>query len=115
VRQTFTGFDDAHVSDVLLVATELVSTAYDHDRRPHQIRLSHRSKPCRAGIEIVYNAPGPPKPWSSHGLGLAIIRHVTTTWGTDDLPGGVKTVWAEIPCAGSDLSPCVKTVGQLRG
>jgi anti-sigma regulatory factor (Ser/Thr protein kinase) len=98
-----------HVSDVLLVATELVSNDYDHGHGPRQLRMSHTPVPCRVRIEIDDNSPDHPvvprhQPVISvRGRGMLLVERLAECWGVEDqAETGGKTVWAVISCAVGD-------------
>jgi anti-sigma regulatory factor (Ser/Thr protein kinase) len=52
--------DDNHLGDVLLVATELVTNAYDHGNGPLQVRMSEKPDPCEVLIEVDDGVPEHP-------------------------------------------------------
>src|SRR5689334_18191428 len=58
--RTLARVDDTHLGDVLLVATELVTNAYDHGDGPLQVRMSHTPCPCRVRIEVDDSCPDHP-------------------------------------------------------
>ncbi|ADJ49543.1 ATPase [Amycolatopsis mediterranei S699] len=102
---------DAHLGDVLLVATELVTNAYDHGEGPLQVRMSHTPSPCRVRIEVDDNCPDHPQltvPSLERpgGRGMHIVDKLACSWGVAEHPAGSKTVWAEVSCGGSDAVPC---------
>ncbi|MDS0135904.1 MULTISPECIES: ATP-binding protein [unclassified Amycolatopsis] len=109
--RTLTQVDDAHLGDVLLVATELVTNAYDHSQGPLQIRMSHTPTPCRVRIEVDDSSPdqpvvAAPSPQRLGGRGMQIVDKLAETWGVLAHPAGGKTVWAEVSCAGLDAMSC---------
>jgi anti-sigma regulatory factor (Ser/Thr protein kinase) len=109
--RTLTEVDDAHLGDVLLVATELVTNAYDHGRGPSQVRMSYTARPCRVRIEVDDNSPEPPAITppraTGGGRGMHIVDKLASGWGVREPPmSGGKTVWAEISCDGVDAVPC---------
>ncbi|MEU7786257.1 ATP-binding protein [Amycolatopsis sp. NPDC049159] len=109
--RTLAQVDDAHLGDVLLVATELVTNAYDHGQGPLQIRMSHTAEPCRVRLEVDDSSPdlpvvAAPSRERLGGRGLQIVDKLADTWGVLAHPAGSKTVWAEVSCAGLDASPC---------
>jgi anti-sigma regulatory factor (Ser/Thr protein kinase) len=103
---------EAHLADVLLVATELVTNAYDHGHGPRQLRMSHTAAPCRVRIEIDDSNPTHPavvRPPTDAlgGRGMLLVEKLTERWGVEDLAQtGGKTVWAEISCDGSSRQAC---------
>lgn len=102
--------DDAHLSDVLIVATELVTNAYDHGRGPSEIRMRFTPEPCRVRVEVDDGCPdhpevAAPSPTTPGGRGMLIVEKLTAAWGVrDHRETGGKTVWAEVPCDGA--GPC---------
>ncbi|GHF94020.1 MULTISPECIES: ATP-binding protein [Amycolatopsis] len=113
--RTLTHVDDAHLGDVLLVATELVTNAYDHGEGPWQVRMSHTRVPCRVRIEVddgsrdrpVVATPSLDRPG---GRGMQIVEKLSDAWGVLEHPVG-KTVWAEVPCSGVDAAPRASSPG----
>ncbi|MFJ9779310.1 ATP-binding protein [Amycolatopsis sp. NPDC101161] len=113
--RTLARVDDAHLGDVLLVATELVTNAYDHGNGPLGVRMRHTPSPCRVWIEVDDNCPdhpvlAPPSPERLGGRGMYIVDKLACAWGVLDHPGGSKTVWAEVSCDGVDAVPCAATL-----
>ncbi|MEV6823742.1 ATP-binding protein [Amycolatopsis sp. NPDC051102] len=108
--------DDAHLGDVLLVATELVTNAYDHGDGPLQVRMSHTPSSCRVRIEVDDSCPdhpvlATPSLERPGGRGMHIVAKLARTWGVREHPGGSKTVWAEVSCDGIDAVPCAAMAG----
>jgi anti-sigma regulatory factor (Ser/Thr protein kinase) len=91
--------DRTLVSDVELIATELVTNAYLHGRPPAHFRLSYLADPARLRMEVTdAGATLPrmrhPNNYAEHGRGLLLVDAMSTAWGV--LIGDVgKTVWAE--------------------
>ncbi|MFI5589534.1 ATP-binding protein [Amycolatopsis sp. NPDC051758] len=112
--RTLTRVDDAHLGDVLLVATELVTNAYDHGRGPLRVGMSYTAASCQVRIEVedssrehpVIATPSPERPG---GRGMLIVDKLADRWGVLDHPAGSKTVWAEVSCTGLDATPCTET------
>jgi anti-sigma regulatory factor (Ser/Thr protein kinase) len=109
-----TALDDTHLADVLLVATELVTNAWDHGDGAVQVRMSHSARPCQVLIEVDDNSREHPvlvhgdnsRP---RGRGMFIVTQLATTWGVRDQPSaGSKTVWAHVSCDGGDRIPCAR-------
>lgn len=110
--RTLTELDDAHLIDVLTVATELVTNAYEHGQGPLEVRMSHTAVPCRVRIEVddsnlappVVEAPSPEVPG---GRGMRLVDKLAAEWGVRKHPvPGSKTVWAVVTCDGVDAIPC---------
>ncbi|WP_328452795.1 ATP-binding protein [Amycolatopsis sp. NBC_00438] len=110
--RTLTQVDDAHLGDVLLVATELVTNAYDHGQGPVQIRTSHTTAPCRVRIEVEDSSAehpviAAPSLKRAGGRGMRIVDKLAADWGVQEHPAnGGKTVWADVSCDGVDAVPC---------
>jgi anti-sigma regulatory factor (Ser/Thr protein kinase) len=110
-RTTLPHLGDDHIHAVVLVATELVTNAYEHGNGPTRIRLEHNRAPCWVRLEVDDRSPEPPVVGHSRldghrGRGLIIVDKLATTWGTRPGDDG-KTVWVEISChAGNDIPPC---------
>ena len=110
--RTLQAVDDAHLADVLLVATELVANAYDHGHGPLAVRMSHTPRPCRVRIEVDDNNPEHPMVRAAtstqpRGRGMAIVTKLAAAWGVHDHHATTsKTVWAEVACDGIDATPC---------
>ncbi len=103
---------DEHLGDVLLVATELVTNAYDHGRGPAEVRMSCTERPCRVRIEVDDHCPehpaiADPAVDTPGGRGMQIVAKLAASWGVRDHPGGGgKTVWAEVSCDRTGGTPC---------
>ncbi|OKI28677.1 hypothetical protein A6A25_30895 [Saccharothrix sp. CB00851] len=100
------GLGDAHLSDVLLVATELVANVYDHAPGPSRLRMRHSPQPCRVWIEVDDTSTEMPETGRSRlgehrGRGLTLIDAIAEDWGVRALPDEGKTVWALIDCDGT--------------
>jgi anti-sigma regulatory factor (Ser/Thr protein kinase) len=109
---TLTGIGDAHLGDVLMVVTELVTNAYEHGRGALEVRMGHARAPCRVRIEVddscldhpVVAAPSQTTPG---GRGMLMVEKLAVGWGVQEHRGtGGKTVWADVACDGDDAEPC---------
>ncbi|OLF18137.1 hypothetical protein BU204_08390 [Actinophytocola xanthii] len=102
---------DAHLNDVMMVAVELVTNAYDHGDGPRVIRMVHHRTPCWIEIEVDdFNVQAPALgrsrfgPEAHRGRGLVLVDRLSSAWGTREHgDGNGKTVWARISC---QESPC---------
>ncbi|WP_028810815.1 ATP-binding protein [Streptomyces flavidovirens] len=90
-----------HLSDIALVACELVTNAIRYGTAPgDSILVVLSAEPGRTRIEVhdpCRRRPRP-KPESEErqrGRGLSIVRVLAARWGVDDRPFG-KFVWAEL-------------------
>lgn len=89
------------VSDLQLVATELVTNAYVHGRPPVRFALTRPGSNGLLRIEVSDCGPALPQVrhpdlHTPHGRGLLLVAACSVRWGviTDAGPG--KTVWAEL-------------------
>ncbi|WP_236791446.1 ATP-binding protein [Amycolatopsis sp. GM8] len=87
------------VADVQLVATELVTNAFDHAGGAVGIRLAYEPARGRLIVEVDDPSDEPPKRRSAgvsafRGRGLVLVEGIATAWGCRARPGGGKTVWA---------------------
>jgi anti-sigma regulatory factor (Ser/Thr protein kinase) len=83
------------VADAQLVATELVTNAYDHGGGADRIRLSYAHG--RLLVEVDDGSHRPPvyRPDSrTRGRGLVLVDALAQEWGSRPRAGGGKTVWA---------------------
>lgn len=102
------GLDEDHLSDVLLVATELVSNVFDHAPGPALVRVFHRPDPCKVHVEVEDTSELPPVLGRSsiadtRGRGVAMVAVYSEDWGVRGCAEGGKTVWAVLAC---DSSTC---------
>ncbi|MFD0206335.1 MULTISPECIES: ATP-binding protein [Saccharothrix] len=102
--------DEDHLSDVLLVATELVSNVFDHAPGRAQVRVFHRLDPCRVYVEVDDTSQLPPVLGRSsiadtRGRGVAMVAVYSAEWGVRRLAEGGKTVWAVLACDSSACGP----------
>ncbi|MTD57216.1 ATPase [Amycolatopsis sp. RM579] len=87
------------ITDVQLVATELVTNAFDHAGGAVRVRLGY--EPGRMVVEVDDPSDEPPRrsaagPRALRGRGLMLVEGIATAWGTRTRPGGGKTVWATL-------------------
>ncbi|MEV5301181.1 ATP-binding protein [Amycolatopsis methanolica] len=101
-----------HLVAVQLIATELLTNAYEHAGGAHQLRLRRDREPCRIVIEVDDGSTVHPAvvreadPRAPGGRGLAIMDKLSDDWGSGPRPGGGKTVWATIDCTSYPWEPC---------
>jgi anti-sigma regulatory factor (Ser/Thr protein kinase) len=85
------------LGDVLLVATELVTNAYEHGLFPREIRMMRIGEPCAIRIEVDDASARLPVLGHStitptRGRGLIVVDRLSKDWGV--IPNIVgKTVW----------------------
>lgn len=101
---------DDHVFAVQLVATEVLTNAYDHAGGAHRIRLRRDGPSPEVLIEVDDGSPAPPvlgdgNPKSLRGRGLVLVDRLATGWGYRAAAGGGKTVWAVVDCSVPAWSP----------
>jgi anti-sigma regulatory factor (Ser/Thr protein kinase) len=87
------------MSDVQLVATELVTNAYDHAGGAVRVRLSYEPAVRRLLVEVDDATTDPPvrrepNPRAPRGRGLQLVEGLAKVWGCRLRPDGGKTVWA---------------------
>ena len=117
VRSSLGDWPDQVRADAELVVSELVTNALLHGDPPVTVRLS-----AAGTIRVEVSDAGPAVPIrlqqnteTMTGRGLAMVSALTSGWGVEALPGGGKTVWAELatgrrrpaeaPTAGSGEEP----------
>ncbi|TDV48752.1 ATP-binding protein [Actinophytocola oryzae] len=97
----------AHVMDVIQVADELTSNAYEHAGGPGVIHVTIRLAPCSVIVEVEDDDPAMPTMGRSRfgsracrGRGIQLVDRLSCSWGVRGPASGhgTKTVWAEIPC-----------------
>lgn len=86
------------VSDIEVVATELLTNAYLHGRPPAHFYL-FRIDSTRLRIEVVDGGTAMPQMMhpdisDEHGRGLLLVAGMSASWGVTATGAG-KTVWAE--------------------
>ncbi|QWZ09924.1 ATP-binding protein [Nocardioides panacis] len=85
--------------DVQVVVSELVTNAVRHARTPVTVTLHAFDLTLLLEVQdgsAVRPARGAaPDVLATHGRGLHIVGILSRDWGTDALPDGGKSVWAE--------------------
>ncbi|WP_184734190.1 ATP-binding protein [Streptomyces netropsis] len=95
------GIAPAHVADVQLVVSELVTNSFRYGTEPgDRVALTISASANRVRVEVHDPTRRRPrfKPESEErqrGRGMFIVEHLAEIWGVDDRPLG-KTVWAEL-------------------
>ncbi|WP_310970264.1 MULTISPECIES: ATP-binding protein [unclassified Amycolatopsis] len=113
--RTLTHVDDAHLGDVLLVATELVTNAYDHGQGPLASPDEPHSGAMPGADRGRRRQPGSARrrhavPRQTRWPRYANRGKLSDAWGVLENPVG-KTVWAEVPCSGVDAAPLASSPG----
>jgi serine phosphatase RsbU (regulator of sigma subunit)/anti-sigma regulatory factor (Ser/Thr protein kinase) len=90
--------------DAELIVAELVTNAVLHGRPPITVRLVEHELGSR--VEVVDHGPRPPvrirdAGQSMTGRGLALVAALSSEWGVQQVEGGGKVIWAEIPRDGA--------------
>ncbi|MFB9904115.1 ATP-binding protein [Allokutzneria oryzae] len=103
VRAALAGESDACLHAAELLATELVSNAYDHGGPPRRFSLRRFTEQRLVRIEVDDgDTVGVPHPGGSRlggnrGRGLILIDRLARHWGVITRAHS-KTVWAELSC-----------------
>ena len=110
ITTTLSDVDEDDRYDVLLVVSELVSNVLDHTQGPGRLRLLRTRARHEVVIEIDDSSPLEPVRGQSRlsdvrGRGIVMVDEVAKEWGTRALPGGGKTVYAKLRCAGAGPLP----------
>lgn len=89
----------AALPDVLLVLSELVTNALRHGSAPVRVRLT--VCPLAVAIAVEDGGGGTPSvvrrtPRDEGGRGLRLVERLASSWAWEPLPGGGKSVRAEI-------------------
>jgi anti-sigma regulatory factor (Ser/Thr protein kinase) len=100
ITSTLSDLSAEHLTDLVLVCSELVSNAYEHGRHPRRIALWHRPRTETVYIEVDdagQDLPDLRVPQSQEprGRGLVLVDRLSRAWGTRLRERG-KTVWAEM-------------------
>jgi anti-sigma regulatory factor (Ser/Thr protein kinase) len=100
----------ADLDDVIQVADELASNAYEHAGGACAIRLTHHRARCSVTVEVEDDDPATPTlgrsrhgPAACRGRGTVLVDQISRCWGVRRPAFGhnTKTVWAEIATADS--------------
>lgn len=85
------------VDDVELVVSELATNALTHAATPFRVSVARFDQVVL--LEVTDRSPAVPRrvrsgPLDTAGRGVFLVGRVSSDWGTRDLPGAGKTVWA---------------------
>ena len=91
--------------DVQLIASELVTNAYQHTPHADSIELELIGRRDSVRVSIADGSTIKPvirelDPASPTGRGLRLVRALSSRWGSDEHAGG-KRVWVEVEDAAS--------------
>lgn len=101
LRSRLAGAPESAVRDAELVATELVTNAYEHTAGVLSARLSHPADRRITRLEVddaspaLLPRPAPPNPGAPRGRGLLMVKAISLAWGVTRRPER-KTVWADL-------------------
>lgn len=90
------GLHEWQLDDVLLVASELVTNAFEHGECPQRMELSYFEGQLTlrvhdSGVQLPeLRAPSPAE---ARSRGLVLVQALSVEWGFERCPGG-KFVWA---------------------
>ncbi|MCS7478443.1 ATP-binding protein [Umezawaea endophytica] len=106
IRVMLAAEDPDCVEDVELLATELVSNAYDHGVQPLFARLWVPDQRKLVRMEVADADPshlpvlGLSRFGANRGRGLVMVDQLAQRWGSAVRSWG-KTIWAEVVCGHS--------------
>lgn len=88
------------VDDAMLIASELVTNAFQHTPRADSIEMELIGVPERVRISIADGSTIKPvikelDPATPTGRGLRLVQDLSSRWGYDEHEGG-KRVWVEL-------------------
>ncbi|GGN28824.1 ATPase [Lentzea pudingi] len=100
IADVLVGEDEDLVQDAALVATELVSNAYDHAAGPRTVRLE-----CKPHVRITVEDGSPERMpvmgrsrlGEDRGRGMILVQSIGRSWGVERR-AGAKAVWVELAC-----------------
>jgi anti-sigma regulatory factor (Ser/Thr protein kinase) len=81
-------------TDVLLLASELVTNAVVHVDADGPIELTAECRPDATWVEVSDHGPGFPSPPPDTGHGLQIVTAASNRWGI--VQDGATSVWFEV-------------------
>jgi anti-sigma regulatory factor (Ser/Thr protein kinase) len=103
-----------HLADVVQVADELATNAYEHGDGPHVIHVRHDRGACQTTVAVEDSNQSRLTLGESRfgetahrGRGLLLVDQIADAWGVHDSTADrrTKTVWARISCA---ANPCAR-------
>ena len=115
VRTTLAEWEmSAHVDDVVLIASELVTNAVLHARTPYRVTLKAPDLQV-VRVEVADDNPRPPvrtpdDQGATSGRGLHVVAGVATVWGVES-DGDGKVVWAEVGAREPEDPQCLDMRG----
>jgi two-component sensor histidine kinase len=95
------------VVDVIQVADELTSNAFEHAGGPSTIRVTHDHAASLVTVEVEDEHPAAPTlgrsrfgPGAHRGRGMVLINELSCSWGVRGPTADhhTKTVWARVSC-----------------
>lgn len=100
IATTLSDLNAEHLTDLMLVCSELVSNAYEHGLHPRRIALRRRLRTETVYVEVDDGGQDlpelrAPQPQELRGRGLVLVDRLSRAWGTRLRERG-KTVWAEM-------------------
>lgn len=115
VRSSLTACPPEVAADAELVVSELVTNASLHGHPPVAVSLSLGA---RVRIEVSDAGRSAPIVLKQNtdamtGRGLSMIAALASEWGVDAVPGGGKTVWAELDPTEAATAPSPHPVAGL--
>ena len=98
--------DNRVATNVVLIASELVTNAVQHGRPPVTLRLSRTTSELL--LEVIDTAGHVPRvlrpgPADDHGRGLHLVSTLAEKWGTRMTEQG-KAVWCTVPFPAAELA-----------
>ncbi|MBW8826662.1 MAG: ATP-binding protein [Acidobacteria bacterium] len=83
-----------------LLTSELVTNAVLYSDGGIVVEVHPQETSVRISVRDESARPVRPRdvaPEATSGRGMSIVRRMATDWGVDELPGGGKSVWFEVP------------------
>ncbi|MFF3698628.1 ATP-binding protein [Streptomyces sp. NPDC002221] len=97
------------IQPVSLGVTELLSNVHRHTQGDHDCVLELRWARGQLTASVADGDPRlprlhGPRPFAERGRGLALVAHLSDSWGTQNTPGG-KVVWFTLSAQPQELRP----------